>query len=164
VRKGAGGSDSQEASFLEYGGRLLVTERTQAIGVGMGGAYLRWLRPGVLMASIMPGLGVERFRDKPFMNLSLHGSLGTGFVLKEGLRRDRSWALTPEMVGLPDGTISVVRGRFLLTLDVTGAIDARTTRQPLYGIGILVGLAWIAERYEVDVPEPFDPMNPLLSP
>jgi hypothetical protein len=158
VRKGAGGSDSEEASFLEFGGRLLVTERTQAIGVGMGGAYLRWLRPGVLTVSVMPSLGVERFLEKPFMNLSLHGSVGTGFILKEQLHRDRAWALTPEMVGPPDGTISVVRRRFLLTLDLTGAIDARTTRQPLYGVGILLGIARIDERYSVDAPEPVHPM------
>jgi hypothetical protein len=159
VRTGAGSSDEKSATFLEVGGRLLVTERTQALGVGMGPAYLHWLGPSAITASLTPGLGVEHFQQKPFMNFSLNGSLGTGLVLEERVRGDRPWAITPEAVGLPDGTILLRRDRVVLTLDVTGSIDARTTRQPLYGIGILIGVAKIGERYSIEAPQPAHPAD-----
>jgi len=166
VRRGSGESDAEEAALLEVGGRLLVTERTQAIGAGMGGAYLHWLGPSAVTASIMPGLGVERFREKAFMNFSLHAALGTGLVLKESIGRDDRWHLfmPPEMTLPMPQRISLKRKRVVLTLDFTGSIDARTTRQPLYGVGILVGIAWIVERYDVDAPEPADPKHPFLFP
>jgi hypothetical protein len=156
VQGGAGTSDAEDAAFLEVGGRLLVTERTQALGAGVGPAYLLWLGPSAFRAAVMPGLGVERYLDKAFMNFSLHGSLGTALVVREDVRRDRSWDFAaPERLGLPpDHRITLLRTRTLVTLDVTGNLDARTTREPLYGLGILIGFARVSESYAIEAPEP----------
>jgi len=161
VQGGAGTSDAKSAAFLEVGGRLLVTERTQALGAGVGPAYLLWLGPSAFRAAVMPGIGVERYLDKAFMNFSLHGSLGTALVLEGNVRRDRSWDfLPPEAMGFPpDHRITLRRTRLLVTLDVTGNLDARTTREPLYGVGLLVGFARVSESYTVDAPEPKDPRH-----
>jgi hypothetical protein len=157
LRTGAGTSDGDDLAVAETGMRLLVTERSQSLGAELGPAYVLWLGPSAFTASFTPGLGVEHFDDKVFFNASLHGALGTGIVLDERVRRDHSWNWLVQMEGVPEGPPHVIRKRIVLTLDIAGGLDARTTRDPLFTVGVLVGIAWVNERYTVPAADPVEP-------
>jgi hypothetical protein len=66
-------------------------------------------------------------------------------------------------VDLGDGArfIRVRRERSVLTLEALGSVDLRGTREPLYVLGLLVGLTWTDERKDVAAPPrlPFVPFG-----
>ncbi len=168
LRRGVGTSDFESVGLLEYEARLLVTERTQAGSLGAGYAALRWLGPGLAGVSLTPALGAERIDDKALFNAGLHGGASFGVTLDERVseRRARPWMAMPD-ADLGDNArfIRVRRERSVLTLELMGSVDLRGTREPLYVLGLLLGLTWTHEQKDVAAPPkkhfPFGPLVPL---
>jgi hypothetical protein len=149
VREGVGSSNGTEVSLLETEGRLVVTERTQALSLGVGPAYLRWFGPAALTVSLTPAFGAEYFDHTAFATAGVHGGLGLGFVLSGSERQSHPWGpWWPELETL---NLTFVRRRTLLTLELAGAADARSRGTSLMA-GVLIGIAWSDEQYEVEAP------------
>ena len=152
VRIGAGTSDGRSLSVVETEGRLLVTNRTQALSFGVGPGYLHWFGPSALTVSLTPALGAEYFDRTLFASAGLHGGLGLGIVLAQNEHPQAPGMWWPALAGFNGGRrIGIVRRRTLLTLELTGAADARS-RDTTLAAGLLIGIASSAERYYVEVP------------
>jgi hypothetical protein len=168
LRRGVGTSDFESLGFLEYEARLLVSERTQAASLGAGYAALRWFGPALGGLSLAPALGVERIDAKGLFNAGLHGGASLGWQLDERVREreDRPWIAMPD-VELGDAAryIRIERERHVLTLELCASVDLRGTREPLYALGLLVGLTFTEEQRTVPAvprapPFPFGPLRP----
>jgi hypothetical protein len=148
LRASAGTSDGRTLPVVEAEGRLLLSERTHSLTVGLGPAYLRWLGGHALLASFTPALGAEYFDRTLLASAGLHGGLGWGVTLSEERdERSSSGMGWPEMeMGNQTPYVTVSRQRTLLTLELTGAVDARS-RGVSYAAGLLVGLAWSEEQW-----------------
>jgi hypothetical protein len=158
LRGAAGTSDGRALSAIELEGRLLVTQRSQALSFGVGPAYLHWMGPAALLFSLTPALGGEYFDRTVLATAGLHGGLGLGLALSETTARSFGWMGLPALA-MPgqDRYLTIVRARTLLTLELTGAADARS-RGASFAAGLLVGLAWSDERYTESAP----PLEPWL--
>jgi hypothetical protein len=144
LRYGAGSSDDEAITLLEVEGRAALTERTSAISIGLGPAYLHWLGPVGLTGRITPALGAQYFAQTPFASAGVHGGLGVGFVLESSERELRSFGPWPAATQGPTWMM-VVRERTLLTLELTGAADAHVHGATL-SAGLLLGIAWSDEQ------------------
>jgi hypothetical protein len=155
LRRGSGGSDFESVALAEYEARLLVTERTQAASLGAGYAGMRWFGPGLGAFSLTPALGAERVDSKTLFNAGLHGGASFGWQLDERVKEHprRSWLAVPDL-DFGDGArfVTVVRERHVLALELLGSVDLRGTREPLYALGLLVGLSFLEERKDVPAP------------
>jgi hypothetical protein len=168
VRRGLGTSDFESLGFLEYEARLLVTERTQAASLGAGYAALRWFGPALGGVSLTPAFGAERIDAKALFNAGLHGGASIGWQLDERVREreDRPWIVLPDAyLGDAGRFIRIERERHVLSLELLASVDLRGTRDPLYALGLLVGLTFSEERRTVRAPPrrpvfPFGPLEP----
>jgi hypothetical protein len=160
VRRGIGTSDFTSGDVMGYEGRLLVTQETQALSLGVNYGAFRWSGPALLFLDLGPSFGIELTREKPLGNAGLHGALGFGWTFDEQRRQRRArWALLPEACGMDcDRHATIERERRVVTLELTGSADLRGTRQPLYTYGILLGIAFTDEQDDVTLP-PRDPLD-----
>jgi hypothetical protein len=153
LRAAAGTSDGSALTVAEAEARLVVSQRTQGLWVGVGPTYLHWLGPTAITLSCAPALGVETFDRTLFASAGLHGGLGLGVVLSdaESERFPHGWLPWPEP-GMPQPRyLAITRRRTLLTLELTGGADARASGASL-AAGLLIGLAWSDERYTREAP------------
>jgi hypothetical protein len=152
LRHGAGSSDGEGVTLLELEGRAAVTPRASAISLGLGPAYLRWLGPLALTGRVTPALGAQYFARTPFASAGVHGGLSLGFVLQTS---EQPWSVGPWPAAMRDPTwLTTVRERTLLTLELTGAVDAHVRGSTL-AAGLLLGIAWSDEQLSkkrADVP------------
>jgi hypothetical protein len=165
LRRGRGDSDFERVGLVEYEARLLVTERTQAASLGAGYAGMRWFGPGLGAFSLTPALGAERVDRKALFNAGLHGGTSFGWQLDERVneRTARPWLRMPDLD--LDHFVTIERERRVLTLELVGSVDLRGTREPLYALGLLVGLSFLHEQKDVAAPPlprflPFGPLAP----
>jgi hypothetical protein len=145
LRTAAGSSDGKGLMLVEAQGRLVVSQRSQALSFGLGPTYLHWLGPAALTLSGAPALGIENFDRTVYATAGLHGGAGLGVVLSNAVHERSSM---PGLMALRNepGYIAITRRRTLLTLELTGAADARTSGASL-AVGLLIGLAWSDEQY-----------------
>jgi hypothetical protein len=165
LRRGIGTSDFESIGIAEYEARLLVTEETHALSLGAGYSAMQWWGDGLTFASLGPALGFELTREKPLGNAGLRGALGFGWTF-EGTRNQRParWLL-PEVCGIDcDRHVTVERRRRVVTLELTGSANLRGTRQPLYTLGVLLGVAFTDEQDDVVLPSPGPPRDTFWAP
>jgi hypothetical protein len=156
LRRGIGTSDFEAIGVMEYETRLLVTEETQALAAGAGYSAMRWFGPALVFANLDPALGFELTRGKPLGNAGLHGALGYGWAFADERRQHRArWALLPEACGIDcDRQVTVERIRKSVTVELAGSVDVRGTREPLFTLGVLLGIAFTHEQDDFSLPPP----------
>lgn len=164
VHRGIGTSDFDSIGIAEYEARLLVTEETQALSLGAGYSGMKWWGSGLAFVNLDPALGLEITREKPLGNAGLHGALGFGFTFDEQ-RSQRPVHWRPDVVDpcpFRDCSVfqTIERNRSLITLELTGSADLRGTRQPLYTLGLLLGVTFTNEQDDVELP-PIPPRFPF---
>jgi hypothetical protein len=150
LRRGIGTSDFESIGIAEYEARLLVGEETHALSLGAGFSALNWWGDGLLLASVTPALGFELTREKPLGNAGLHAALGLGWTIEEHRdQRPVRWLL----VGVDrERYVTVERRRRAVTLELVGSAAVRGTRQPLYTLGALLGIAFTNEQDDIELP------------
>lgn len=170
LRRGIGTSDFESIGIAEYEARLLVTEETHALSLGGGLAAMEWWGNGLALASLNPAFGFELTRGKPLGNAGLHGALGFGWTFEEeNDQREARWTTVLQEACPIECSryVTIERRRRVVTLELTGSADLRGTRQPLYTLGLLLGVAFTDEQDDIELPpEPdrwkrfFHPRNP----
>jgi hypothetical protein len=155
LRRGIGTSDFESIGTLEYAARLLVSQETHALSLGGGYSAMKWWGDGLALASLNPAFGLEVTRGKPLGNAGLHAAMGFGWTFDEERRRyPARWRTTvPEICGNNcPSYVTIERRRRVLTLELTGSANLRGTRQPLYTLGFLLGVALTDEQDDIEVP------------
>jgi hypothetical protein len=145
LRQGSGSNEAESLSVIEAQARFAVAERASALAVGVGPAYLRWFGPVAFTVRGAPMLGGQYFDRTVFASAGLHGGLGCGLKIDE--TEQLAPRFGPIWAGIPPPkheTVSYLRQRTLLTLELTGAADAHA-RGATLSVGILLGLAWSEE-------------------
>jgi hypothetical protein len=150
LRRGIGTSDFDSIGIAEYEARLLVGQETHALSLGAGYSAMKWWGDGLAFASVTPALGFELTREKPLGNAGLHGALGFGFTIEEERQqRPARWLV----VGVDrERYVTVERRRRVATLELVGSAALRGTREPLYTLGVLLGVAFTNEQDDVELP------------
>lgn len=158
LRRGIGTSDFDSIGVGEYEARLLVSEETHALSLGAGFGAMQWWGDGMTFANLGPALGFELTRGKPLGNAGLHGSLGFGWTFEETRSRRRPrWLI----FGMDrERFLTVERKRRVVTLELMGSADLRGTRQPLYTLGILLGVAFTNEQDDIELAPPTPAVDP----
>ncbi len=160
VRAGLGSSDGAGLTTFDAGASVRVTKRTQSLAGDLGPAFARWFGPALLSFGPTTGLAVERYAGKLFVDPALHGALMGGLALDESTVSVRPWNF---MFGEPvpyfepgaepqpwlEQYARVRRNRTVLTLELRGGIEPRFTRDALWTAGILVGLTFVSEEFNV---------------
>ncbi len=168
LRAGLGTSDGVDVETLDTGASLRVTERSQSLSADVGPTIAHWFGPATLGLNLATGLGFERYADKLFVDPAFHGAFSGGFVLDESRTRVRPMAIMPDVVdprvGEPglgtwrERSCFVRRRRTVLTLELRGGYEPRSTRDPLLTAGVLVGLTFVNEVFSVP-PQPEAPVT-----
>lgn len=158
LRRGIGTSDFETIGMLDYEARLLVTEETQALSLGAGPSAIKWWGDGLAFASATPALGFELTRGKPLGNAGLHGALGFGWTIEEERSQRRPRWMTFGLDG--ERYVTVERRRRVVTLELAGSVDLRGTRQPLYTLGVLLGIAFTNEQDDIEISPPIQRFRP----
>jgi hypothetical protein len=155
LRRGVGTSDFESIGVAEYEARLLVSQETHALSLGAGYGAMKWWGDGIAFANLGPAFGFELTRGKPLGNAGLHGALGFGWTFEESRsQRPARWLA----FGMDrESYVTVERKRRAVTLELMGSADLRGTRQPLYTVGVLLGVAFTNEQDDVQLP----PRRPL---
>jgi hypothetical protein len=166
LRRGIGTSDFESIGIAEYEARLLVTQETHVLSLGGGVAAMEWWGNGLALASLNPAFGFELTRGKPLGNAGLHGALGFGWTFEEErTQRQARWTIVPELCGIDCARyVTIERRRRIVTLELTGSADLRGTRDPLYAVGLLLGVAFTDEQDDIELPPEADPLRRLLLP
>jgi len=153
---GSGSSHARGSVFLQTRGRALVGATRQQIAAFGGLSNLRWIgRRAPLWLHVDVGPGLEHYSGTIFFEAIAHARAGTGFILGELVEPyaalnpfgaeaqpfPREPWLTQPLPAAPQ----VVRRRILLTLGLAGDIDARFTRDPLYVVALMIGVARVEE-------------------
>jgi hypothetical protein len=161
LHRGIGTSDFDSIGVAGYEARLLVTEETHALSLGAGYSAMKWWGDGLTFVNLDPALGFELTRGKPLGNAGLHGALGFGWTFEEERsQRPAQWALPRIYPGIDcDRHVTVERRRRVVTLELTGSADLRGTREPLYTLGVLLGVAFTLEQDDIVLPPP--PQRPF---
>jgi hypothetical protein len=160
LRAGLGSSDGSDLTTFEAGASARVTRRTQAVAADLGPAFARWFGPAFLSFSPTTGVAFERYAEKLFVDPALHGALMGGLALEESTVSVRPWDfMFGEPVpyaepGVEPGSFlehyaRVRRKRTVLTLELRAGIEPRFTRDTLWTAGILVGLTFVSEEFNV---------------
>jgi hypothetical protein len=152
LRRGIGTSDFESIGVGEYEARLLVSEETHALSLGAGVGAMKWWGDGLAFAHAAPAFGFELTRGKPLGNAGLHGALGFGWTFDETQsRHPPKWMI----FGMDrERYLTVERKRRVVTLELMGSADLRGTRQPLYTLGVLLGVAFTNEQDDIELPPP----------
>jgi hypothetical protein len=160
LHAGVGSSDGSSVTTVDARASLRVTSKDQALGLALGPSYAHWLGHGVVTLRAEPGLGLGRYDSVLFVEPGLTLGLGTGWVLGERERPIEPWSMIAAMEGAPVSWTTVRRERRLLTLELTGGVEALGGRPALFHASLLVGIAWFDERYTRERPPP--PWLPLM--
>ena len=155
LHAGLGTSDGVSLTTAEAQAMLRVTGSSQALNFAVGPAYTRWLGPSLVSFRAAPALGLARYDSVLFVDPSLTAAVGTGLVLGERSRAMRPWGLLPDVAGgldEPRGYETRRRERTVLTLGLTGSVEALGNRPVLLAVGLLVGLSWFDERFVAPAP------------
>ncbi len=140
------------STFTETRARVLVARNHQQLGGLAGLSRLTWVGPSFpLWTGAGIGLGVEHGDDHVFIDAIGQAKLETGFVLHESSSTYSSDFWGGGQPTYP-GDARRVRSRRLLTLGLTGDLDARFTRAPLGVVQFTVGLTDLAEDVSVARP------------
>jgi len=149
--------DSSGRSFLgtEAVARVLATSREQLLGAGLGAAWFGSLGRGLVTLDGTPMLALEHVPGSVLTIGTLRGGLGVGYALEKSTGRYASpW---------PDPSFHhLVKRSTVLTVELTGAIDAPITRGAEYSVSVLVGIARL-EEHEMVPAEPGE-LQPFLRP
>jgi hypothetical protein len=166
LRRGIGTSDFESIAMLEYATRLLVSQETHALSLGGGFSAMKWWGDGLALASLGPAFGLEVTRGKPLGNAGLHGALGFGWTFEEErAERPARWTINPEVCALNCARyVTIERRRRVVTLELTGSANLRGTRQPLYTLGLLLGVAFTDEQDDIELPPEPDLFRRLTIP
>jgi hypothetical protein len=166
LHRGVGTSDFDSIGVAGYEARLLVTEETHALSLGAGYSAMKWWGDGLAFANLDPAFGFELTRGKPLGNAGLHGALGFGWTFEEERsEREANWNIFPAMCPIGcEPRVTVERRRRVVTLELAGSADLRGTREPLYTLGILLGVAFTNEQDDIVLPAPELPPNGFLLP
>jgi hypothetical protein len=166
LRRGIGTSDFETIGTMEYEARLLVSQETHALSLGPGYSAMKWWGDGLAFASLDPAFGLELTRGKPLGNAGLHGALGFGWTIEEErAQRPARWTIVPEICALDcPRYVTIERRRRVVTLELTASANLRGTRQPLYTLGLLLGIALTDEQDDVELPREPHPLHRLVIP
>ncbi|MGC4088974.1 MAG: hypothetical protein QM756_13955 [Polyangiaceae bacterium] len=151
MRAAAGTSNGNGFPAFEVASRLLVNRRAQILGVGMGPAWFRSFGRGLLTVDATALLGGEVLDGSVLGMGTLHAAVGGGYAFSSTKSVLRRVPLPESNVGQPE-TQETITDKTALTLELTTAMDAPFTRAPQYSLGLLLGIAWVHERYTVSLP------------
>lgn len=138
VRQGLGGSSSQGERVsqfgLDVGLKGKVTSRSQSLAVADGFYWSRSFGKGIGLVRGGAMLGLERYDERPLLDIGLFGGFSGGYALAEGTRTDRS------IFG------GERRERTYLTFGPTVDISARFSRPSgIAFLGLSIGLVFTDE-------------------
>jgi hypothetical protein len=169
VAEGSGQSSQKGSLFTEARGRALVSGPRQQLAGLVGVSQLCWIgsdAPIWWHVGIGPGLERASLRrgQTIFFDAIAQGRIGTAFVLGEEIAPYAYEELNPwgveanpnpppaqDLEGLLRGKVPgrrFFRNRALLTLAIAGDVDARFTRDPLYVVSLMIGVARLEEVRE----------------
>ncbi len=160
---GTGSSRDGGSVFAQTRARGIVGPVRQQIAGFAGVSTLRWISERApLWLHLDVGPGLEHYSGTLFFEAIAHAKVGSGFVLAQVVEpyaplnpwgveahgAARPVAVDPlDPLALDSALASrhVLRRRVLLTLALGGDVDARFTRDPLYVVSLMVGIAHVEE-------------------
>lgn len=149
VAYGIGTSDGRSFGVLEMHTRALFAPKTQSAIVGLGPYTSQWAGRFLFDAAFHPGFGAEGQGEKGFVLAGLGGEAGVGYALESTEEVRPGWRIWA--TGMPTRN-HILRKRTILSLRLAGNGDARFTREPLWSAGLLAGLSFVTENFDVDPP------------
>ncbi|MFZ5897290.1 MAG: hypothetical protein ACOY0T_39895 [Myxococcota bacterium] len=157
----AGTSDGKSFPAIDFVARGAANERNQLLAVGLGPAWFRWIGSrSFVSVNSTAMLGVERLDGTSLGLSTLRAGLGGGVALRQSTSTWGSFMLPAMRFTQFPEVESLMRDTTALTFELTGALDAPFTRLPQQSLGILIGIAWLHERFSRELPP--QRRNPLI--
>jgi hypothetical protein len=149
ARTAAGTGDSVGFGAVEAVARMQGTRHTQLFTFGLGPAWFGAPRAGLVTLDFTPMLGLERIDEKLIALTTLRGGGGFGLALERTeARREPLWSGPMNRGDFEEVTVDETA----LTLELVGGLDVPATRDAQFSAGLLVGIAWITQRYTEERP------------
>lgn len=142
--------DGRRSSFLDVRARVIVAERHQHLAALVGISGVSWHgRDTPLWYGAGVGIGGERIPDNGFFELTGQLRAGSGFTLAE--KTSPLPTFGPWATGMPPPQM---RRRSVFVLGLAAETDVRFTRDPMFVVSLLFGLATFDEVLPAREPPP----------